>query len=293
MLTQFSDQLADVVATVAPSVVQVHGSHRPASGVVFDATHVVTTMRVVGRDDKVRVRRHDGTTLDGQLTAFDPASRIALVEVPDLGAPALQPAAAPPRVGQVAIAVARSWSNAVTVTGGLLSVIGGPLRTGRRRSIEQVIRVSAPMHEGFAGGALVDTAGNLVGITTAAAIRGLGVVIPSGIAWASARALLEGGLPKQGHLGIGVQVARVSQSQASVSGRETAMLVMAVVPGSPAEAAGLLVGDLLLAIDGRTLEEPDDLVDALRGNIVGKATRLDLLRGDSLTSLTATVAERR
>jgi len=293
MLTQFSEQLADVVASIAPSVVQVHGGHRPASGVAFDAHHVVTTMRVVGGDDKVRVRRHDGAVIEGQLAAFDPASRIALVEARDLDVPTAQPASAPPRVGQVAIAVARSWSNAVTVTGGLVSVIGGPLRTGRRRALEQVIRVSAPMHEGFAGGALVDAAGRLVGITTAASIRGLGVVIPSSIAWASARALLEGGLPKQGQLGIGVQAARVSQTQAAASGRETGLLVLSVVPGAPAEVAGLLVGDVLLGIDGRSLDEPDDLVEALRGDVVGRAASLQVLRGDRLTTISAVVAERR
>jgi len=82
------------------------------------------------------------------------------------------------RVGHLALAVARSWSNVVTASAGIVSVIGGPLPTGRRRAIDQVIRTTAPMHDGFAGGAFLDTSGGLIGIATAAAIRGLGVVIP-------------------------------------------------------------------------------------------------------------------
>src|SRR5260370_33099889 len=77
------------------------------------------------------------------------------------------------------MAVARSWSNVITASAGIVSVIGGPLRTGHRRAIDQVIRTTAPMHDGFAGGAFLDASGALVGIATATAIRGLGVVIPA------------------------------------------------------------------------------------------------------------------
>src|SRR5438876_3939015 len=95
------------------------------------------------------------------------------------------------RVGHLALAVARSWSNALTASAGIVSVIGGPLPTGRRRAIDEVIRTTAPMHDGFAGGAFVDTTGGLVGVTTASAIRGLGVVIPAAIAWQTAATVVQ------------------------------------------------------------------------------------------------------
>ena len=98
--------------------------------------------------------------------------------VEGLGVPPVVVAARPARVGHLALAVARSWSNAVTASAGIVAVIGGPLPTGRRRSIEQVIRTTAPMHDGFAGGAFMDTAGACSASTTATAIRGLGVVDP-------------------------------------------------------------------------------------------------------------------
>src|SRR4029078_3686484 len=95
-----------------------------------------------------------------------------------------------PRTGQFVLALARSWSNALTATAGIVAVVGGPLRTGRRREIARVIRVTAPMHDGFAGGGWFDPSGQLTGITTAAAIRGFGLAIPASIAWASAHQIL-------------------------------------------------------------------------------------------------------
>ena len=159
-------------------------------------------------------------------------------------------AGALPRVGEIAIALARSWSNAITATAGLVSVIGGPLQTGRRRAIEQVIRTSAPMHEGFAGGALVGADGRLLGVTTAASIRGLGVVIPAAIAWSSAADLLRRGTLKRGYLGIAAQPVRVPEKQKAAAGADRALLVVDVKDGTPADEAGLFVGDLLFALDG-------------------------------------------
>jgi len=292
MLTQFSDQIADAVAAVAPAVVQVHGSARPASGLVFADNVVLTTMRALGREDHAQIRRHDGVVFDGQLAGWDPTTRIALLRVPELGVSPVIPGGKEPRVGNIAIAVARSWSNAITATAGVVSVIGGPLPTGRRRAIERVIRTSAPMHEGFAGGAFLDASGALIGVTTAASIRGLGVVIPAPIVWDAATKVLEHGTVKRGYLGIAVQPVRVSQKQAEVAGRDEAVLVVAVKEGSPAAGAGLLVGDVLLSLDGQVLGTPDDLLELLQGDRVGRSVELGIVRGNTPTTVTTVIAER-
>ena len=152
-----------------------------------------------------------------------------------------------------------------------MSVIGGPLPTGRRRSIDQVIRTTAPMHDGFAGGAFLDTAGGLIGIATAASIRGLGVVIPAAIAWKTAATVLEHGSLKRGFLGLAGQPVALPESQQGADGREQALLVVGVTAGSPAAAAGVLVGDVLLEFDGHPVEAPEQLLDLLLGDRVGKA----------------------
>src|ERR671931_628977 len=184
--TEADGGLGDAVAAAAPSVVQVQGRRRPASGLVYADNVVLTTVRALGGEDGLRVRRDDGRTFDAQLAGWDPATSLAVLRVPELGAPPISVAGRPARVGHLALAVARSWSNAVTASVGIVSVIGGPLPTGRRRAIDEVIRTTAPMHDGFSGGAFLDISGGLIGIATASAIRGLGLVIPSAIAWKTA-----------------------------------------------------------------------------------------------------------
>ena len=292
MLNDISTQFANAVEAAAPSVVQVQGRRRPASGIVYGDDLVITTMRAIGREDGLHVRRHDGNSLDAELAGWDPATRLAVLRVPGLGAQALKPAATSARVGNLALAVARSWSNSVTASAGIISVIGGPLPTGRRRAIDQVIRTTAPMHDGFAGGAFLDTSGALLGVATAAEIRGLGVIIPAAIAWKTAAAVVEHGSPRRGYLGIAGQSVRLPDAQRGEGGREHALLVVGVTGDGPAAKAGLLVGDLLLALDGHPIESPEDLLDLLGGNTVGQEVTLRVARGGATKDVAVTVGER-
>jgi S1-C subfamily serine protease len=291
-LVAISDALADIVTTIGPAVVQVQGARRPASGIAYTADTVITTARALGREDRLHIRTPDDRTLDAELAGWDPATGLAVVRAADLRlAPATQ-SETTPRVGHLALAIARSWSNAVTASAGIVAVIGGPLRTGRHRIIEQVIRTTAPMHDGFAGGPLVDTTGHVIGVATAAAIRGLGVVVPAGIAWKTAAEVLQHGRPKRGFLGLAGQPVKLPQRQGKDLQREEALVIVGVTSGSPADKAGLLVGDILLDFDGQAVHSPEDLLELLVGDRVGRGVPLRLLRGGSVQDLTVTVGDR-
>jgi S1-C subfamily serine protease len=257
---------------------------------VYADNVVLTTARALGREDGLHVRRPDGVSFDADLAGWDPTTSLAVLRVSGLSLPAVTLATAPARVGNLALAVARSWSNALTASAGIVSVIGGPLPTGRRRAIDEVIRTTAPMHDGFAGGAFLDVGGGLIGVPTASAIRGLGVVIPAPIAWKTAATVLEHGGLKRGYLGIAGQPVRLGEEQ--VEGRDQALLIVAVTPGSPAGAAGILVGDILLEFDGHAVRSPEDLLDLLLGDRVGRAVPVRLLRGGSPLDRTIAVGER-
>jgi S1-C subfamily serine protease len=291
LLLSFSDALADAVAAAAPSVVQVQGGRRPASGLVYANDVVLTMVRTLGREDGLHVRRGDGDTLDAELAGWDPTTSLAVLRVPGLGGTPLAPAATPPRVGHLALAVGRSLSNNLSASAGILAVIGGPLRTGRRRAIDQVIRTTAPMHEGFSGGALVDTRAGLLGIATSTAIRGTTVVIPASIAWATAATVLEHGGLKRGYLGIAGQPVELPEHQRA-GDRTSALLVVGVTSGSPAATAGIIVGDILTDFDGEAVESPEDLLDRLVGDRVGRQITVRVLRGGTATELPVTVGER-
>ena len=291
-LLTISTEMADAVAAVAASVVQVQGRRRPASGVVFARDAVLTTARALGREEGLRVRTHDGRVLDAELAGWDPATSLAVLRAGGLDAAPAAVAQAPVRVGNLALAVARSWSNAVTASAGIVSVIGGPLPTGRGRAIDEVIRTTAPMHDGFAGGAFIDTSGGVLGIATAAAIRGLGVVIPASIAWKTAAAVLEHGRVKRGYLGLAGQPVRLTDRQRGAELPEDALLVVGVTPGSPADGAGILVGDVMIEFDGHPVGSPEDLLELLAGDRVGRRVTLRVSRGEKIHEISVTVGER-
>ena len=291
-LATLSDELGNLAETRAASVLQVLGARRPASGVVHGPDTIVTTARAIGREDGLRVRRPDGETIETTLVGWDPGSGIAVLRAAAplaIGPPAL--ATAEPRAGEIVMAMARSWSNAPTATVGTVAVVGGPLRTGRRRELARVIRVTAPMHDGFAGGGVFDARGALTGIATATAIRGFGVVVPASIAWASAAQLLAGGTPRRGFIGLAVQPVQLPASQRE-GGRDRALLVVAITDGGPAEAAGIIVGDVLLEFDGRRTESADDLLEALSGSGAGQTLTARTLRGGAARDVHLTVAQR-
>jgi S1-C subfamily serine protease len=290
-LSAVSNAMADAVAAAAPSVVQVHGRRRPASGLVYADGIVVTTVRALGREDGLRVTRGDGETFAADLAGWDPTTTLAVLRVAGLAAPAAAPAASVPRVGQLALAVGRSWSNVVSASAGIVAVIGGPLRTGHRRAIDQIFRTTAPMHDGFAGGAFIDTAGGLLGVATSTTIRGTTVVIPASIAWATAASVLEHGSLKRGYLGIAGQPVALPEGQRSAD-RANALLVVAVNADGPAARAGVFVGDLVTALDGHPVSSPEDLFDLLLGDRVGRAVQLRVLRGGAEIELPITIGER-
>ena len=117
-------------------------------------------------------------------------------------------------------------------------------------------------------------------------------MIPAAIAWKTAATVLEHGGLKRGYLGLAGQPVALPENQRGGDGREEALLVVGVTAGSPAAAAGLLVGDVLLEFDGHPIESPEDLLDLLVGDRVGRHVALRALRGGAVVELAVTVGER-
>ena len=291
-LASLSNDLAELTAAGATSVVQVGAGRRSASGVVHGTNTIVTTARAIGREDGLQVRLPDDTTVDADLAGWDPSSGIALLKTRTpitLTPPTLSKNEARP--GEFALALARSWSNAITASTGIVAVVGGPLRTGRRRQLERVIRVTAPLHDGFAGGAVFNASGAVLGIATAAQIRGYGVVIPASLAWAAAEKLRTSGTPRRGYIGVAVQPVEIPPSQRP-EGRDRALLVVGVSESGPAAAAGVNVGDIILDVAGKPASSPEDLLDRLSEHAVGQTIVLNTLRGGTVREQGVVIGER-
>ena len=290
-LAALSNDLADLAAKNASAIVQVLGARRPASGVIHGEDTIVTTARALGREDGLRVRINDADPIDADLAGWDPATGLAVLRTRDklkIAAPTI--AQAEPTIGQIVLALGRSWSHSVTASAGIVAIVGGPLRTGRHREIPRVIRVTAPMHDGFAGGGVFDANGQLTGIATAAVIRGFGVAIPAAFAWTTATHVLTTG-GSRGFVGVAVQPVHLPASQ-QTDGRERGLLVVGVTAGGPADTAGIIVGDLLLDFNGTPVQSAEDLLDRLSGDQVGKRVHVRTLHGGAHRDVDVVVASR-
>jgi S1-C subfamily serine protease len=287
--TALSDQIASAVARAAASVVHVHGHRRPAAGVVFAPNLVIAPAEALD-DDATTVRLHDGTAIDGRVLGRSLSMGVAVVKADNAGVPLV--AAPEPQVGHLAIAVGRTWSGGVMANLTSIAVVGGPLQTSRTSAIDRVIRIAQPPHGAFDGGALIDGQGRALGVITGSAIRRTTVVLPASIAWAIGQQLVTLGGTQQGFLGIGSSAVALPEHQRG--GREQAygLLITAVGDQSPAEAAGLLVGDVIVSFDGVVVQEPEALVTLLRGDRVGRAATIAVLRGGELREIAVTVGER-
>jgi S1-C subfamily serine protease len=288
--SQLSSDIAAAVERASASVVQVHGHRRPVAGVVFADGLVAAPARALG-DDAVTVRAPGGGTHAGAVLGHALSMGLGVIRVEGLAASPIA-AAAEPQVGSLAIAVGRTWSGGVMATVTNVAVVGGPLRTGRASQIERVIRVAQPPHGALSGGALVDGEGRALGLITASEIRGTTVVLPATLAFPLAQELAARGGTRQGFIGISTTTVHVPERQREGRTQEYALLVTGIVASSPAEAAGLLVGDVIVSFDGEPVDEPETLVIKLRGDRVGKPVTLTVLRGVKAQDVTVTVGER-
>lgn len=295
--TSLSNEIEAAVEKAAPSIVQVHGHRRVTAGLVIADNLVVTPAAT--EDDKVAVFTGDPSaspgagnqTAEGLVLGRIGNMGLTAVRVDGLNRPALA-AAQEPKPGHLAVAVGRTWSGGVMATLAPVAVVGGPLRTGRTGAIDRVIRIQQSPHGALNGGALINAAGEALGIITSLAIRGTTVVIPASIAWAAATKVAAEGGAKQGFIGVSSMPVPLPEKQRGGRSQTSGLLISHVAAHSPAERGGLLVGDVIVGFGGEAVDDPESLVTRLRGNTVGAAVPITVIRGTSAIDVTVTVGER-
>lgn len=296
VLTRLSDALAGAVEKAGAATVMVDARQRfPASGVIWtpDGT-VVTSDHVIERDDNIRIGLAGGQTVQARLVGRDPGSDLAVLKIE--GAPAaaeLAPAGAA-KVGHFVLAVGRPTEGDVMASFGVIGAVGGPWRTFRGMTVDGYMRSDTTFYPGFSGGPLVDSEGRVVGINSSRLGRGAGLTVPAAAVTKVVEALLTGGKIRRGYLGIGSQAVRLPAGLSAKLGRdqETGLLVVGVEEGSPADRAGLLVGDILVAMAATPLNDTDDLQTHLGPDSVGQQRTISVLRGGDPRDIAVTVGER-
>jgi S1-C subfamily serine protease len=293
-LAALSEGMADAVENVATSVVRVNGRRRRSgSGVVFAQDMVMTASHVLEREEDLSVETADGRTLSARFAGRDHSSDLAVLYVEDLDIEPAKPAEGDARVGQISLAVgSHSRGEGPRATLGVVSAVGGPVRSRRGPRLERYIQTDATPYPGFSGGPLIDARGNVLGILVSGWGRGAAFAIPAHIAWRTAGTLSERGSVKHGYLGILSQPVRLPDGQRLGLTQRGGLLVVGVEDGSPAGHGGLIVGDILATLDGQPVEDTDDLLMLLAGDRVGRPVPVKLVRGGELTEMEITVGER-
>jgi S1-C subfamily serine protease len=293
LLSTFSNQMADAVERVAPALVLVSGRQgRPASGVVYAQDLVLTADHVLEREEDLSIQTHDNRTLPAQFAGRDLATDLAVLRVANLGLQAAVAASEPARVGQLVLAVGRSENEGPMASVGIVSAVGGPLRIARGATLERYIRTDAIPYPGFSGGPLINTQGEVLGITTTGLVNSATIAIPTAIAWGIAETLAQQGFIKRGYLGISSQLVQLPEAQRAGKTQEHGLLIVQVDENSPAQKGGLILGDILITLDGQALKDAEDLRALLTGDRVDKTIPLEVIRGGKLQTLQVTIGQR-
>ena len=292
-LSKLSEDLAQVVSNADPSVVRVDARRRlPASGIVWSSDGIIVTAHhTVERDDNISVGLPGGETTPGELVGRDPTTDVAVLRIQSSGLTAASWADLESlRVGHLVLALGRPGPT-VLATLGIVSALGDAWRTPAGGTLDRYLQTDVVMYPGFSGGPLVDSTGYVLGLNSSALARGIALAVPPRSASRVVDALLEHGRVRRGYLGVGAQPVRLPQSLAERIEQETGLLLVSVESGSPADRGGLLLGDVIVALDGQTTRHLDDLLALLDGDRAGVSTPARVVRGGALQDLAIVIGE--
>ena len=285
-----SNALAGAVDRTAGSVFSVHGRPRlPSTGVQWRSGLIVTANHTVEPDREVTVTGPDGRTLSAQVIGREPRLDIAVLRAEVSAGPVADVGDdGDLRIGHLVLAVGFG----PRASGGIVSALD--VRSGRQHLAGEMLAVDLTLYPGFSGGPLVDVLGRVVGITTSGVSRHLQCAVRASVVTRLAEYAARGGKIPRAYLGVGTQSVALPDLLRERHGlaQRTAVVVVNVASDSPAAAAGLVIGDVILAIAGHAITEPGDLVAVLHPDRVGTTVTTKILRGGEPRGLEVTVGER-
>jgi S1-C subfamily serine protease len=305
-LDAYSTSVSTAAAALIPSVASLRVERRTGgwgggngSAVAFTPDgFLVTNAHVVAGSERGTATFVDGDELAFEVVGRDPLSDLAVVRASGselVAAPFGD--AARLRVGQLVVAIGNPMGFAGSVTAGVVSALGRSLaaRDGQAsRLVENVIQTDAALNPGNSGGALADIRGRVVGINTAVAGVGLGLAVPVDAATRLIlAALMRDGRVRRAYLGIVGGTRRLAPPLAARLGRKAGLEVVQLLDGSPAAAAGVRAGDVIVSLDGRPIAGVGDLQRSLVGDLVGRSIEVTLERDGTLAEIALTPAELR
>ncbi len=294
VLAALSDDLAGAVERAARSTIAIHARRRiPSSGTAWRPGVIVAASHTIAREDEISLTLPDGRTAPATLAGRDETTDLAVLRTEAALTPVERADAGALRVGNLVLAVGRPGQS-VTASLGVLSAVGAEWRTWQGGRIDRFLRLDLSIYDGFSGGPLIEAGGRALGLNTSGLARGMALTIPGSTVDHVADQILSGGRLTRGYLGLASQPVRLPEGLRQVLnlGSDFGLVIVNVEPDGPADRAGVLLGDILVALDGAPVSEPADVLAALGPDRVGRPIAARLLRAGQPTEVTITVGSR-
>jgi S1-C subfamily serine protease len=295
MSDSFTNTFVPAVERAAASVVAVHGRHRlNSSGVIWAPGLIITSDSALRRDDHLRVTLPSGVTVPATLKGRDPATDVAVLafEHGEGAAPAFTQQT--PKPGQIVFTVGRTADTGPIVTMGIISGVAQNWKTWRGGKLDEFVRLDVALYPTSVGGAVVNGAGELIGIVSGGLSRSSVIAITKSTAERVAQGLSAQGRIARGYLGVGLQPVAIPNpvKQQLNLAQDSGVMIVSVEENGPAAKAGLMMGDVLLAVGEDRTTSVEALHAALDSSTVGRAMSASFLRVGAFHQTTVTPAER-
>src|SRR3954463_11435879 len=287
LLDAYSAAVVHAVEAVGPAVVKIEAARGGGSGVLFTPDGLIlTNCHVVEKSGRLTVVMTDGRSMQADLIGSDGDTDLAVIRVDGSALPfATLGDSRAVRVGQIAIAIGNPYGFHHSVTAGVVSALGRSLRAGSGRLMDDIIQTDAALNPGNSGGPLVTTRGEVIGINTAIIqpAQGLCFAIASNTARFVAARLIRDGRIRRSYIGVGGQTVAIPRgvARANQLAVSSGVFIVSVESGSPAAAAGLRDGDVMIAFAGEPVTGIDDLHRLLTEERIGAAAAVTALRSAS------------
>ena len=292
-LAAWSDRTAQIVELAASSIVAVHGgSRRSSSGIHWRSGVIVTAEERLEGDDNIKVTLPGGRLVEASLAGRDPTTDVAVLRFQPDGLPIASIADGFLRPGHIVLAVG-NYEGGPLAALGIIAIAGGTWHSVRGGTIDSLIRLDLVLSPAAEGGALMDVQGRVVGMAVLGPRR-RALAIPGSTINRAVDQLLARGHVFRGYLGASLQpVKREPASNGSQSlGSGRGVLVASLDPDGPSARAGMLVGDIVTAWDGKPIDRVREIIRLLGPESVGRTVDLSLIRGGTPAALKVVIGER-
>jgi S1-C subfamily serine protease len=296
VLETLSNDFAAAAEAVGSSVAAIYGRRwMPSSGIQWRKGFIVTAHHTIRREEDITVVAAGGKSFKANVAGRDPSTDLAILKVSDESAlPLPSFGDGGLKLGHVVLALGCSRGSNLVASAGIVGGISGEWEPRRGGRVDQHIRLSLELYPGFSGGPLVNAQGKVVGINTRGLSRGRAVTIPLATVNRIVDELIEKGHIAKPYLGLAMQPVAVPESlrgKAPGAGN-SAVLVVHVEPAGPADKAGVLLGDVVVELQGKPVEDTGDIQQLLGSAKIGDTVAATVLRGGAPVKLSITLADR-